>query len=32
MNSTNSHILRQLEQKNIYKTYKTGVYYVQAKL
>ena len=28
----NSYIIRQLEQKNIYKTYKTGVYYVQAKL
>ena len=28
----NSYIIRQLQQKNIYKTYKTGVYYVQAKL
>lgn len=28
----NSYIIRQLERKNIYKTYKTGVYYVQAKL
>ena len=28
----NSYIIRQLERKNIYKTYKTGVYYVQTKL
>ena len=28
----NSYIIRQLEQKNIYKIHKTGVYYVQAKL
>lgn len=28
----NNYIIRQLEQKNIYKIYKTGVYYVQAKL
>ena len=28
----NSYIIRQLQQKNIYKTHKTGVYYVQAKL
>lgn len=30
--NVNSYIIRQLQQKNIYKTYKTGVYYVQAKL